>query len=89
MQEMRKAPLWAKVTAGILILIGSADDWTPASRCIDGAGVSLKVYPGATHAFDAPGPDRTYFGHHLAYDAAAAADAIQRTHRFLSSRLGK
>jgi dienelactone hydrolase len=72
-----------------LVLIGGADDWTPASRCIGGAGSNLKVYPGATHAFDAPRPDRTYFGHHLAYDAAAASDAIDRTHRFLSSRLGR
>jgi dienelactone hydrolase len=72
-----------------LILIGSADDWTPASRCVDRAGTNLKVYPGATHAFDAPRPERTYLGHHLAYDAAAAVDAIDRTHRFLSSRLGR
>jgi len=72
-----------------LVLIGSADDWTPSSRCRGGAGMNLKVYSGATHAFDAPRPDRTYFGHHLAYDAAAAADAIDRTHRFLSSRLGR
>ena len=72
-----------------LVLIGSADDWTPSSRCRGGAGMNLKVYPGATHAFDAPRPERTYFGHHLAYDAAAAADAIVRTHRFLSSRLGR
>jgi dienelactone hydrolase len=72
-----------------LILIGSADDWTPASRCVSRPGTNLKVYPGATHAFDAPRPDRTYLGHRLVYDAAAAADAIDRTHRFLSSRLGR
>jgi dienelactone hydrolase len=72
-----------------LILIGSADDWTPASRCQGEAGTNLKVYPGATHAFDAPRADRTYLGHHLAYDAAAAADAIDRTRRFLSSHLGR
>jgi dienelactone hydrolase len=56
-----------------LILIGSADDWTPASRCLGGAGTNLKVYPGATHAFDAPRAERTYLGHRLAYDAAATA----------------
>lgn len=72
-----------------LILIGGADDWTPAARCAGRAGTNLKVYPGATHAFDAPRPERTYLGHHLAYDPAAAADAIERTHRFLSSRLGR
>jgi len=72
-----------------LVLIGSADDWTPSSRCQGGAKTNLKVYPGATHAFDAPRADRIYFGHHLAYDAAATADAIDRTQRFLSSRLGR
>jgi dienelactone hydrolase len=72
-----------------LVLIGSADDWTPASRCLGGAGANLKVYPGATHAFDAPRAERTYLGHRLAYDAAATADAIDRTRRFLSARLGR
>jgi dienelactone hydrolase len=70
-----------------LVLIGSADDWTPASRC--GAGTNVKVYPGATHSFDAPRADRTYLGHRLTYDDAAAGDAIDRTRRFLSSRLGR
>ncbi len=45
-----------------LILAGEADDWTPASHCRTlvaaaegrGAPVSLTVYPGAHHAFDAP-----------------------------------
>jgi dienelactone hydrolase len=72
-----------------LILIGSADAWTPASRCLGGAGTNLKVYPGATHAFDTPRAERTYLGHRLAYDAAATADAIDRTQRFLSARLGR
>jgi dienelactone hydrolase len=72
-----------------LILIGSTDDWTPANRCLGGPGANLKVYPGATHAFDAPRAERTYLGHRLAYDAAATADAIDRTRRFLSARLGR
>src|SRR5260370_445782 len=72
-----------------LILIGRPGDWPPASRCLGGAGANLKVYRGATHAFDAPRADRTYLGHHLSYDAAATADAIDRTQRFLSSRLGR
>jgi dienelactone hydrolase len=70
-----------------LILIGDADDWTPSSRCR--AAPNLKVYPGATHAFDSPRPDRIYLGHHLSYDAAAATDAVDRTRRFLSSHLGR
>lgn len=83
-------PLCAgSLPSNALVLIGGADDWTPATRCVGRARANLKVYLGATHAFDAPRPDRIYLGHHLAYDAAAAADAIERTHRFLSSRLGR
>ncbi|MBL8831558.1 MAG: dienelactone hydrolase family protein [Rhodospirillales bacterium] len=46
--------------APMLILIGSADDWTPAPICetmagqASGAPVSIKVYPGAHHSFDNP-----------------------------------
>jgi dienelactone hydrolase len=76
------------VPANTLVLIGSADDWTPSQRCSGGAA-NLKVYSGATHAFDAPRAERTYFGHHMAYDAAAATDAEDRTRRFLASRLGR
>jgi dienelactone hydrolase len=38
------------VPANTLVLIGSADDWTPAGRCSGGAA-NLKVYSGATHSF--------------------------------------
>jgi dienelactone hydrolase len=49
-----------KPAAPLLILIGEEDDWTPAAYCqkladaAQGAGypVSIKVYPGALHAFD-------------------------------------
>jgi dienelactone hydrolase len=49
-----------KPAAPLLILIGEKDDWTPAAYCqkladaAQGAGypVSIKVYPGALHAFD-------------------------------------
>lgn len=77
-----------RVPANTLVLIGSADDWTPSQRC-SGGGANLKVYSGATHAFDAPRGNRTYLGHHMAYDAAAATDAEDRTRRFLASRLGR
>jgi dienelactone hydrolase len=47
----------------VLILIGGADDWTPAERCVrmadamkaKGADVSIVVYPGAYHYFDVEG----------------------------------
>ena len=84
------------VSDSVLILIGDADDWTPAGRCVDfvakyGAGArhrpQLKLYPGATHAFDGRRPDRVYFGHHLAYDPEASADAAASTRRFFDERL--
>jgi dienelactone hydrolase len=51
------------VVRPLLVLIGSADDWTPAAECEEmvtamksrGADVSLVVYPGAYHYFDVEG----------------------------------
>jgi dienelactone hydrolase len=44
----------------LLVLIGDADDWTPAARCeamvsaltARGADASIVLYPGAYHYFD-------------------------------------
>jgi dienelactone hydrolase len=52
--------------APLLILIGDKDDWTPAAACQSlaeasraaGHPVTLKVYPGAHHAFDSDRPVR-------------------------------
>jgi dienelactone hydrolase len=52
--------------APLLILIGSADDWTPAEHCrvlaerakAQGYPVSITIYPGASHAFDSASPRR-------------------------------
>ena len=46
----------------LLVLIGAADDWTPAAPCAEliadakakGEPVEIVVYPGAYHAFDHP-----------------------------------
>ena len=84
------------MTSPLLILMGSADDWTPAAACRAmvrrrggrGAPVALHVYPGATHAFDTPGPNRTVLGHRLRYDPAAARDAWRRVRVFLKAPLG-
>lgn len=85
------------VSAPLLILIGGADDWTPAGPCQTlaadagrlGKPVSIVVYPGATHAFNVARPNRVAYGHQLHYDAAAAADAALRTlddlHRYLGA----
>ena len=51
----------------LLVLIGGADDWTPAATCrqmadamaMRGADASIVVYPGAYHYFDVEGRDLT------------------------------
>jgi dienelactone hydrolase len=78
-----------------LILIGEADDWTPVDRCTrwrdwvekNGHDVRMKIYPGALHAFDAPGPPHPYAGHYIGRDPQAAADALAETRNFLDPRL--
>jgi dienelactone hydrolase len=66
-----------------LILVGGADDWTPAGRCeqmVDGARgrsaqASIVVYPGAYHEFDRPDyPVRVITG------LANSADGTGRAH---------
>jgi dienelactone hydrolase len=52
----------------LLLLIGSDDDWTLASECVEltdkqrakGADVTLAVYPGAVHYFDVKGQPRVW-----------------------------
>ena len=84
-------------TAPVLILIGEADDWTPADRCRemiaharpDGAPITLHVYPDAHHAFDVAvlQPARRAFGHALEYNEPAARDADEKTRAFLAAHL--
>jgi len=80
----------------VQVLIGSADDWTPAERCSNWVQLYdrptahkplLKIYPGAMHAFDARAPMRVYFGHKLGYDAKAAEDSFIVAKRFFDSHL--
>ena len=87
------------LTIPALILIGEADDWTPAGDCEGwmqrragkGAPVKLVVYPRAYHAFDNPGAmiGGRYFGHWLKYDAEAAQRAIGDMHDFLQAQFAK
>jgi dienelactone hydrolase len=79
----------------LLILIGDRDDWTPSPRCESylvrataaGRTASLKIYPGATHAFDREGRDAEYLGHRLVRDPEATRDARRRLLEFLASTL--
>ena len=84
-------------TAPLLILIGDADDWTPAPPCIAMAkhqaqigntSLILKVYPGATHAFDFPaGPRVNRLGHHMAFDGNATMASREAIDDFLARYL--
>ncbi len=84
------------LASDVQILIGDADDWAKASNCktfVDKYAEyaphrpSLVIYPGARHSFDAKRPERVYFGHELAYDPKAAADAIERTRKFFDEHM--
>jgi len=82
-----------------LVLIGDADDWTPASDCErwmqrragQGAPVKLVVYPRAYHSFDNPGGmiGGRYLGHWLQYDADAAQRSVNEMHDFLQAQFAK
>lgn len=94
-------PAWAPA-APLLVLIGEADDWTPAEPCLRLAAraadrVTVISYPGAFHGFDAPDePVRSHRGlaftargdgrAHSGTDPAARADALARVPRWLSER---
>jgi dienelactone hydrolase len=89
-------PVAPPLVTDVQILAGEADDWAPAERCTDMVARYAdaaahrpwwKIYPGATHSFDADRPERLYFGHKLAYDAAAAADSFAVARTFLDHRL--
>jgi dienelactone hydrolase len=87
----------AGFTAPLLVLIGDADDWTHASDCSamaeslrrsGGAELVLRVFPGATHAFDFPLAPRTNaLGHHMEYDPAATAASWQAIDEFLAKHV--
>lgn len=80
-----------------LILIGDADDWTPAARCArwrdlvqtNGHVLQMTVFPGARHAFDAPSPPHYFAGHYIGQDPVAMNDALGATRKFLDERLFK
>jgi dienelactone hydrolase len=92
---------WTPV-APLLVLVGDADDWTPAEPCLrlaekTGAAMRLLLYPGALHDFDAPDmaihvrrnvPSTQSGTATLGTDPAARADAIVRVPAFVDEILG-
>jgi dienelactone hydrolase len=89
----------SSATAPLLILIGERDDWCPAPQCQRlvahaaslGRDASIKVYPGATHAFDsvAGGKSMEFLGHRLTPDPAAARDSRELLLGFFDRTLKK
>lgn len=86
------------INAPTLVLSGAKDDWTPAEPCTawgqrvhDEARLTVVVYPDTYHSFDKPRthdvPGRGHQMHHLEYNAAATADAGERTEAFLAKWL--
>jgi dienelactone hydrolase len=81
-----------------LILIGELDDWTPAKKCREmmalrsgkGSSVKLDVYPGARHAFTAPGLKigTEDYGHRVEYNAAATEQSVGDVRAFLKEAIG-
>ncbi len=94
--------------APLLILIGEKDDWTPAADCkvmaeraqAAGYPVTIKIYPGAYHAFDNNSSPRYIAerrninkpdgrGATTGGDAAAWADSINEVKSFFARTLAR
>ena len=78
----------------LMILIGGADQWTPAARCevmqqTAPERLTLIVYDHVHHSFDAPGIDTHTQGYRVAHDAAATQDAVRQVRAFLKRLSGR
>lgn len=98
----RRDPNW-KPPAPMLILMGEADDWTPAKPCREVADrfapeqLTMITYPGAYHDFDAPEPVSILrnipFSQnadktvHVGNNPEAQADAFKRVPAFIDALL--
>jgi dienelactone hydrolase len=98
-------PQWTS-NVPLMILDGGRDVWTPANPCREfvagararGADITLRVYPRAYHAFDAPHLKPVEFPAYaqpesavpiLGTDPAARRDALRRVPRFLAKYLDR
>ena len=96
-QAIALLPSWQPV-APVLLLVGEADDWTPAPPCVtlasqSGGRLELRTYPGAHHDFDAPDtPQRVLRGvgatssgtATIGTHPAAREDALRRVPDYLA-----
>lgn len=83
-----------KPVAPLLIVMGEADDWTPAAPCHEladklGQSATLKTYPGTYHDFDAPNmPVRTRSSSrgpvHVGTNPEARTDVLARVPAFIA-----
>ena len=88
----------ARLDTPTLVLVGEADDVTPAADCrrlaerhAGGSDVRLVVYPGAHHLFDDPAfaGGRRIDGMFLQYDRTAAEQSRSELRNFLSAKLAR
>jgi dienelactone hydrolase len=85
----------ARLTVPTLILIGEADEVTPAADCRrlarDQANARLVVYPHAAHLFDDPSvaEGKRLFGMWMKFDPDAAAQSRLEMRDFLARSLGR
>jgi dienelactone hydrolase len=91
-----------RAAAPLLLMVGEADDWTPAGPCRDlsaqasGAPVAFEAYAGAYHGFDTDAPVRLRRdvpngvqpgqGVHVGGDPAAMAASRERLMQFLRAQ---
>jgi dienelactone hydrolase len=89
----------ARLTIATEILIGAADEVTPAADCeklakaqpASGSDLKLIVYPGAAHLFDDPrfAEAKSLLGMRLKYDRAAAERSRSDLREFLAGKLAQ
>jgi len=71
-------------------MVEGRDDYGISRRKGEGIPIQLVVYPGAYHAFDAPGlkTPRQLLGHHLEFNQSAADASVDALRKFLYATIG-
>jgi len=83
------------VTVPLQIFAGDADTIAPAATCsamalagkAAGRQIDVTVFPGATHGFVFPGPERKVFGQRVRYDPDATTESAEKIDAFLETFL--